>query len=93
VESLLASLPAVVGKARNSGYKVRGYISVVMTDPFDGRVDESRVADIASSLAGMGCHEISLGDTTGEGDPRRWVDLWSAVQRNGIDMRTVAVSV
>ncbi|HEX6267536.1 MAG TPA: hydroxymethylglutaryl-CoA lyase [Burkholderiales bacterium] len=61
----------VVAAARNSGVKVRGYISCVLGCPYEGDVDPVRVADVAAALHEMGCYEISLGDTIGVGTPGR----------------------
>lgn len=82
----------MVRRARDNGYRVRGYVSVVMTDPYDGRVSNEAVARVTTALEEMGCYEMSLGDTTGEGDPLRWVELWEMLGREGTDMAKVAVS-
>lgn len=42
---------------------------MIVECPFEGPVPADRVADIAQEMAEMGCYEISLGDTTGRGDP------------------------
>lgn len=43
-------------------------------------------------LLGMGCYEVSLGDTTGEGNPDGWRRLWETSQKSGLDMTKIAVS-
>jgi hydroxymethylglutaryl-CoA lyase len=92
VKALLDSTPAVVTKALDNGYRVRGYVSVVMTDPFDGEVSAESVTRVTGALDEMGCYEMSLGDTTGEGDPLRWLDLWQLLKRQGLNMDRIAVS-
>ena len=57
--------------ALKAGLRVRGYISVVLDCPYEGRVQPQAVADIAMRLHDMGCYEISLGDTIGTGTPAR----------------------
>jgi hydroxymethylglutaryl-CoA lyase len=57
--------------ARNSGVKVRGYVSCVLGCPYEGEIDPNSVARVAKALRDMGCHEISLGDTIGVGTPTR----------------------
>jgi hydroxymethylglutaryl-CoA lyase len=66
---------------------------VVMTDPYTGAVTPEEVIKVVRSLDEMGCYEISLGDTTGEGDPERWQTLWKALQKEGFDMDKFAAHV
>ncbi len=65
-ESLERFAP-VMATAREAGVPVRGYISCVIACPFDGPTKPQRVADLCEALLGMGCYEVSLGDTTGVG--------------------------
>ena len=51
--------------------KVRGYISCVVGCPYEGDVKPEKVGEVAGALYGMGCYEISLGDTIGVGTPRK----------------------
>ena len=65
----LARLEPVARVARANGLRVRGYVSVIVTCPYSGRVDPRRVRDVSRELLQMGCYEVSLGDTTGAGTP------------------------
>ncbi len=67
-ESLERFAP-VIEAARHIDLPVRGYVSCVVDCPYDGPVAPKAVADVADKLFGMGCYEISLGDTTGKGTP------------------------
>jgi hydroxymethylglutaryl-CoA lyase len=67
--------------ALDAGVKVRGYISVVLGCPFEGKVDPNVVADISERLLQMGCYEISLGDTIGVGTPGKTRRMIEAVAR------------
>lgn len=69
VADSLKRLARVVQGARNRGIRVRGYVSVVITCPYSGKVDYKRVRDVTKELLDMGCYEVSLGDTTGTGNP------------------------
>ena len=60
----------VVEKARSAGIRVRGYVSCVLGCPYEGHVPVGKVADVSARLLGLGCYEISLGDTIGAGTPR-----------------------
>lgn len=67
-ESLERFAP-MIEAARHIDLPVRGYVSCVVECPYDGPVAPQAVADVADRLFGMGCYEISLGDTTGKGTP------------------------
>ena len=49
--------------------RVRGYISMVISCPYDGPTPPTAVAEVAQRLLDMGCYEVSLGDTNGTGTP------------------------
>jgi hydroxymethylglutaryl-CoA lyase len=67
-ESLERFAP-VMDAARQSGVKVRGYLSCVLGCPYEGDIAVEAVARVARALIDMGCYEISLGDTIGVGVP------------------------
>lgn len=72
----------VLARARADGVRVRGYISCVLGCPFDGEIKPKAVADLASTLFGLGCYEISLGDTIGVGTPVKAKEMLRAVSAN-----------
>ncbi|QBF31330.1 hydroxymethylglutaryl-CoA lyase [Thalassococcus sp. S3] len=59
----------VVEAARSIDLPVRGYVSCVTDCPYDGAVEPGQVARVADALFGMGCYEVSLGDTIGQATP------------------------
>ncbi|MGB2202604.1 MAG: hydroxymethylglutaryl-CoA lyase [Pseudooceanicola atlanticus] len=67
-ESLERFAP-VADAAREEGLPVRAYISCVTDCPYDGATPPGAVARVAAALRDMGCYEISLGDTIGQGTP------------------------
>ena len=69
----------VIERARSDNIRVRGYISCVLGCPFDGEVSVKAVVDVAKTLHGLGCYEISLGDTIGTGTPSQARGLLRAV--------------
>jgi hydroxymethylglutaryl-CoA lyase len=77
-ESLARARP-VFEAAAASGVRVRGYISMVLDCPYEGRVDPDRVVDLAATLYRLGAYEVSLGDTTGTGTPGRTRALFARV--------------
>ncbi|KAF8639235.1 hypothetical protein AX17_001720 [Amanita inopinata Kibby_2008] len=69
VTESLNKLEPVARAALDRGLRVRGYVSVVIACPYTGRVEPTEVRKVAKALADMGCYEISLGDTVGQGTP------------------------
>ncbi|KAF8688884.1 Aldolase, partial [Rhizoctonia solani] len=69
VKESLQRLAPVVQKALENNLRVRGYVSTVITCPYDGATDPQRVRDVTKELVQMGCYEVSLGDTVGTGTP------------------------
>ncbi|MEQ9693649.1 hydroxymethylglutaryl-CoA lyase [Shimia sp. SDUM112013] len=77
-ESLERFAPvAEAGKA--AGIPVRGYVSCVTDCPYDGPTPPAQVAKVAKALLDMGCYEISLGDTIGQGTPETISAMLDAV--------------
>ncbi|KAH7101244.1 aldolase [Auriculariales sp. MPI-PUGE-AT-0066] len=82
VKESLERIEVVVSAAREKGFRVRGYVSTVITCPYQGKIDPEIVRDVAAALLDMGCYEVSLGDTTGAGTPRTMsLMLNSVIQR------------
>ncbi len=59
----------ILEAAQAAGLQVRGYVSCVTDCPFDGPTPPVDVTRVAKALFGMGCYEVSLGDTIGRGTP------------------------
>ena len=77
-ESLERFAP-VARAAMEEGLPVRGYISCVTDCPYDGATPPGAVARVAAALRDMGCYEISLGDTIGQGTPESIGTMLDAV--------------
>lgn len=75
----LERLAPVAAAAQADGIPVRGYVSVVTDCPFDGPTPPENVARVAAALRDMGCYEISLGDTIGQGRPETVDAMLAAV--------------
>ncbi|MFB2532522.1 hydroxymethylglutaryl-CoA lyase [Paracoccus sp. p4-l81] len=69
----------VAAAARADGIPLRGYVSVVTDCPFDGPTPPANVARVAAALRDLGCYEISLGDTIGQGRPETIDAMLAAV--------------
>jgi hydroxymethylglutaryl-CoA lyase len=82
----------VVTAAKDAGYRVRGYISVVLGCPFEGAdVSPHKIAEVATALLEMGCDEISLGDTTGMGTAPRTAALLTSLAKAGLRPEDLAM--
>lgn len=67
VQESLEQIEQVVRLALEAKLRVRGYVSTVISCPFEGPVKPERVREVAQRLIEMGCYEVSLGDTVGTG--------------------------
>ncbi|WBU65327.1 hydroxymethylglutaryl-CoA lyase [Paracoccus aerodenitrificans] len=79
IDESLERFAPVMEAAKADGIKVRGYVSVVTDCPFDGPTPPGNVARVAAALSAMGCYEISLGDTIGQGRPETIDAMLTAV--------------
>lgn len=69
----------ILEAAKADAIPVRGYVSVVTDCPYDGPTPPANVARVAARLLEMGCYEISLGDTIGQGRPETVDAMLAAV--------------
>lgn len=69
----------VTAVARQSGLRVRGYLSTVWGCPYEGDVPISRVVEICRKLVDAGIYQLSLGDTIGVGTPHQTGDILEAL--------------
>lgn len=82
VRESLERFAPVARAARDKGYRVRGYVSVVISCPYSGAVKPESVREVAKELVEMGCYEISLGDTVGMGTPHQVSAMLESVQKD-----------
>ena len=80
----------VCDAAAAAGVRVRGYISCVLGCPYEGAIAPDAVAEVAARLDGLGCAEVSLGDTIGVGTPGRAAAMVEAVAGR-VEIGTLAV--
>ncbi|CAK4033724.1 hydroxymethylglutaryl- lyase [Lecanosticta acicola] len=69
---------------------VRGYVSCIFSDPFDGPTPRQKVVSVVEELLQMGCYEVSLGDTLGVGTALDVQDLLLCLSESGINMERLA---
>jgi hydroxymethylglutaryl-CoA lyase len=90
VEESFEMFAPVVDGARRAGLRVRGYLSMVLGDPWEGAVAPAQVARAARRMFEIGVEELSLGDTIGVGTPAHVRRLLSALN-DEVALERVAV--
>jgi hydroxymethylglutaryl-CoA lyase len=90
-DEALEGYRAVVRRAKDASLGVRGYLSMVIADPWDGPTDPRVVIESAQRLLEMGCDELSLGDTIGVGTPGEVRSLLRALAAAGVESDRIAL--
>jgi hydroxymethylglutaryl-CoA lyase len=75
IDESFARFADFVPEALRDGMWVRGYVSTCFGCPYEGAVDPAKVVEVARRLAGIGCHEVSIGDTIGVAVPTQVTDV------------------
>ena len=76
----------VCNRARGEGVRVRAYVSTAFGCPYEGAVQPSAVAEVASRLMEMGAFEVAVSDTIGVAQPGQIpVVLEAVLSRIGLD--------
>lgn len=78
VAESLARVQQITTRALPAGVRVRAAVSTVVDCPFEGAIAPAQVAPVVAALHDMGCHQVSLGDTTGAGTPGTVVPMLRA---------------
>ena len=81
----------VVAASLARGIPVRGYVSMCFGDPWEGRVDPGRPAEVATRIAELGCSTISLGDTIGVATAGQVVTVLDRVEAAGVPRNRIAL--
>ena len=89
-DEAIAAYGPVIKKAKAAGLRMRGYLSMVFADPWDGPTDPDIVSAAAKQLLDFGCDELSLGDTIGVGTPGEITAVLSALRRANVPLARVA---
>ncbi|MFH9615087.1 hydroxymethylglutaryl-CoA lyase [Streptomyces pratensis] len=91
VDESLAMFEPVVARAKADKVHVRGYLSMCFGDPWEGAVPVAQVVRVAKALMGLGCDELSLGDTIGVATPGHVRELLSELNEEGVHTDTIGV--
>ncbi|WP_074466683.1 hydroxymethylglutaryl-CoA lyase [Streptomyces sp. WMMB 322] len=91
LEESLAMFEPVVTRAKAEDQWVRGYVSMCFGDPWEGPVPPAQVVKVCRALLGMGCDELSLGDTIGVATPGHVTALLGELATAGVSADRIAV--
>ncbi len=80
IEESIERFTPIIEAARHIDLPVRGYVSCVTDCPYDGPTPPGNVAEVADQLFALGCYEVSLGDTIGQGTPDSIARMLMAVR-------------
>uniref|UniRef100_A0A8C3YJT2 hydroxymethylglutaryl-CoA lyase n=1 Tax=Catagonus wagneri TaxID=51154 RepID=A0A8C3YJT2_9CETA len=90
IEESMEKFEEVVKSARHMNIPARGYVSCALGCPYEGNITPQKVTEVSKRLYGMGCYEISLGDTIGVGTPGSMKKILESVMKE-IPPRALAV--
>ena len=82
VDEALDAQQVVAEKALSQGLAVRGVVSCVIADPYSGPTSPSEVLYVVKRLFEMGCYEVGLGDTLGQGTPKTTQEMLELILRD-----------
>jgi hydroxymethylglutaryl-CoA lyase len=80
IDESFARFAQFVPEARDSGVRVRGYVSTCFGCPYEGRIEPAQVMSVALRLLEAGCDEVSIGDTIGVAVPTQVADLFGQLR-------------
>jgi hydroxymethylglutaryl-CoA lyase len=89
-DEAIAGYGPVIKRAKDAGLRVRGYLSMVIADPWDGPTPAAVVTEAGARLLAFGCDELSLGDTIGVGTAGEVTRLLEAIRGAGIQVERIA---
>lgn len=69
IEQTIRRFEPVIALAHEHDLDVRGYISCIVTCPFEGPIDPRAAAAVVNQLVEVGVDELDLGDTIGRATP------------------------
>ncbi|MFX3675627.1 MAG: hydroxymethylglutaryl-CoA lyase [bacterium] len=80
IDESFKRISEVCQAARQSGQKVRGYVSTVFGCPYEGKTSLDTLKKVTMSLFDLGCYEVSLGDTIGIGHPEQVKTVYQSIK-------------
>jgi len=91
VDESIERFRPVVARARESGIRVRGYVSTAFGCPYEGAISPEAVREVVHKLLDLPVDEISLGDTIGVATPAAVYDVVEALYESGVTRGVLAL--
>lgn len=91
IEQSLRVYAGMVPTALSNGMEVRGYASMVWGSPHGDIPAVDNVYLVVERLLGLGCYEVSLGDTIGKANPDTTRFMIEGLLRMGVPEKSLAV--
>jgi hydroxymethylglutaryl-CoA lyase len=76
LDTTIAVCGEILEQARRDGVTGRAYVSVAAECPYEGRVPESRIVDLAARMFERGATEVIVADTIGAANPAQVKSLF-----------------
>ncbi len=77
LDETIAVCTDIVAQARRDGLTARGYVSVAIECPYEGRVEDAQIESLAGRLFDAGAEEVIVADTIGGGNPAQVKSLFT----------------
>lgn len=77
LDETIAVCTDIVAQARRDGLTARGYVSVAIECPYEGRVEDAQIESLAGRLFDAGAEEVIVADTIGGGNPSQVKSLFT----------------
>jgi hydroxymethylglutaryl-CoA lyase len=90
VRESMEQIRKIVYYALNECIPVRAYISTIIHCPYEGKQSKEDVMKMCKELLEIGCYEVSLGETIGQGTPGETYELMQYLIKH-VDMSKLAV--
>ncbi len=90
-ERMQSAVAEVAAAAAADGVRVRGYLSMVFGDPWEGAVSTADVVRLAVAMRSWGIADLSLGDTIGVATPGHVKHTVRALADAGIPVSALAL--
>ncbi len=81
IEESFQRFAPVVRLAKEKKIKVRAYLSVCFGCPYEGKISETKVVQLAKRMHRLGVYEISIGDTIGVAHPGQVKSLFQKLKK------------
>jgi hydroxymethylglutaryl-CoA lyase len=90
VAESLAGIERMIPRILAAGLSCQGTIAVSFGCPYEGKVEQETVLDLAQRLAAAGAEEVGFGDTTGMANPRQVREFFTAAKERLPDVELTA---